>query len=114
MNGHPDPRFSTDGNVITSRQSIHVSPGGRGPNFKRVARDIRDLVYSATFRTHPERNAGNDTDFYPIKINRNSIKPGTVIYDINAHVVIVYKIDDDGLIHYVDANPDNTVTRVCL
>ncbi len=34
-----------------------------------------------------------------------------MIYDINGHVGIVYKVDDDGRIHYMSAHPDFTVTR---
>ena len=31
-------------------------------------------------------------DHYPVKIARDSIKPGTIIYDPNGHVAVVYKV----------------------
>jgi hypothetical protein len=34
-----------------------------------------------------------------------------VIYDVNGHVAIIYDIDEDGRIYYMDAHPDHTVTR---
>ncbi len=50
------------------------------------------------------------TDFYPTRIDRGSIRPGTVIYDPAGHVAIVYKVADDGRIFYIDAHPDNSMT----
>ncbi len=37
--------------------------------------------------------------------------PGTAIYDINGHVGIVYDVTPDGRILYMDAHPDETVSR---
>src|SRR5262249_47008374 len=51
------------------------------------------------------------SDFYSPKIERAGVRPGTVIYDTNGHVVYVFKVDGDGTIHYVDSNPDREVTR---
>lgn len=106
-----DPRFSTKGNRIVSRTSVVTPYLGAEKDFRWVRTRIRDMVYSATFRTHPSLNNGRDADHYPIKISRDSIRPGTVIYDINAHVLIVYEVKPDGRILWVDANPDNSVTR---
>jgi hypothetical protein len=50
------------------------------------------------------------TDFYPVKLGRDYIKPGTVIYDPNGHVAIIHKVTDDGRIFYIDSHPDNTLT----
>ena len=46
-----------------------------------------------------------------MKIARDSIKPGTVIYDPNGHVAVVYKVTPEGRIHYIDTHPDNSLTR---
>lgn len=106
-----DPRFSTKGNVVVSRTQVTTPYLGAEKDFRWVRTRIRDYVYSATFRTHPELNEGRDTDTYPIKISRGAIRPGTMIYDINAHVVIVYEVKPDGRILWVDASPDNSVAR---
>jgi hypothetical protein len=50
-------------------------------------------------------------DFYSPKIQPGSIHPGTAIYDINGHVTLVYDVTADGGILYMDAHPDETVTR---
>ncbi len=34
-----------------------------------------------------------------------------MIYDTNGHVGVVWKVDGDGRIFYMDAHPDFTVTR---
>ena len=34
-----------------------------------------------------------------------------MIYDTNAHVAIVYRVDDAGRIYYMDAHPDFTISR---
>ncbi len=109
--GTPDPRFSKKGNVVVGRTQVTTPYLGAEKDFRWVRTRIKDYVYSATFRTHPDLNNGSDTDTYPIEISRTAIKPGTMIYDINAHVVIVYEVKPDGRILWVDANPDNSVTR---
>jgi len=50
-------------------------------------------------------------DHYPVDISRASVRAGTVIFDALGHVAIVYKVDDDGVVHYIDAHPDNSLTR---
>jgi hypothetical protein len=50
-------------------------------------------------------------DFYSPKIQPGSIHAGTTIYDINGHVMIVYDVTPDGSILYMDAHPDESVTR---
>jgi hypothetical protein len=52
-----------------------------------------------------------NTDLYPTRIDRKSIKPGSVLYDPNGHVAVVYEVEDDGRILFIDAHPDNSLTR---
>lgn len=105
-----DPRFSVGGNKPKTRRAF--TDDGNGISASEVIDDIRANVWSATYRM----DAGNEhgaviSDFYSPKIQPGSIHPGTVIYDPNGHVVIVYEIADDGRIRYVAANPDHTVSR---
>ena len=62
--------------------------------------------------SHPSRARGSDD---PISIRprstRNRSGPGTVIYDPNGHLATVYRVEADGRIHYIDAHPDNSLTR---
>lgn len=108
--GDGDPRFSRGGNVVTSRRAVTANASGvlRATS---VINSVRDAVSSATFRTHPESDKGPSSDFYSPKIDRDSIRAGSMIYDVNGHVAIVYRVESDGRIHYMDAHPDNTLTR---
>jgi hypothetical protein len=48
---------------------------------------------------------------YSPKMQPGTIRAGTAVYDVNGHVGIVYDIEPDGRIDYMDAHPDYTVTR---
>src|SRR5665213_1332020 len=50
-------------------------------------------------------------DLYSPAISVKSIHPGTLIYDPNGHVATIYRVDPDGRINYIDAHPDNSLTR---
>ena len=106
-----DPRFSKAGNKVGGRTSIKIGPAGSRTEAVSFLKKIRNVVSSATFRTSPEFNKYPYSDFYSPEIDRDSVRAGTVIYDINGHVAIVYKVGTDGRIYYIDAHPDNTLTR---
>ncbi len=64
-------------------------------------------VHSGTLRTLPEDEG---SDFYPIKLDRRSIRPGTVYVDVAGHALVVTQWDDGGL-YAIDGHPDWSVTR---
>lgn len=66
------------------------------------------LVNSGYYRMAPQVEDG---DSYPVKVSRESIKPGTIYYDPNGHVALVYRVTDDGRVRLIDAHPDRTVSR---
>lgn len=106
-----DIRYTRFGNYVTDRYSIVASRWGAPNAVDLLNRGIVNTVFSASFRVlGAEENLGLSSDFYPIKLGREAIRPGTVIYDPNGHVAIVYKITDDGRIFYIDSHPDNTLT----
>ncbi|CAN5494575.1 hypothetical protein BH23BAC4_BH23BAC4_05770 [soil metagenome] len=102
-----DMRQNNLGNQIAGRRdAIGVSdaPGFIGTMGQHVS--------TAVLRTNPEWDDPYlFSDHYSPAFDRESIRGGTLIYDPNGHVVVVFKVDDDGTIHYVDAHPDNSVTR---
>lgn len=103
-----DIRYSSNGNVVAGRRQIinHVS------NAHRFLGRIGGEVSTAMFRTHPETGGGRKhDDFYPIKISRETVKPGVIAYDIYGHVGIVYDVLDDGRVMVVASHPDESVTR---
>jgi hypothetical protein len=106
-----DIRYSLSGNIVSER--FNVIEKTEPIKATSIFNDRLSIsISSGNYRTdidHP--NTGSlFADFYPIKISRESIVPGTVIYDPNGHVTLVYKITDDGRIYYVDAHPDNGLT----
>jgi hypothetical protein len=70
-----------------------------------------DAISSAHYRYPPRQTGTVLPDHYPVALTRQSIKPGTIIYDPNGHVAVVYKVGADGRIHYIDTHPDNSLTR---
>lgn len=104
-----DLRFTKTANHATSRHDI-VDRGG-GIEAPGAIRRMLDTVYSGTYRTDASERRGVPSDFYSPALKPGIIRPGALIYDINGHVAIVYKVDGDGRIFYMDAHPDFTITR---
>jgi hypothetical protein len=96
-----DIRYTPNGNEVVERKDV-LSSSISG---YELLDEIRDAVSSATYRIDP------DLDDPRPAIDPNSIRPGTMIYDPNGHVGMVFKIDPDGSIQYIDAHPDNGLTR---
>jgi len=102
-------RFGHRSNRIVSRAGM-IDHGG-GIDAPAAIRTMLDNVYSGTFRTDAGHDGEIPSDFYSPALAPGSIRPGTVIYDTNAHVGIVYRVDESGRIHYMDAHPDFTISR---
>jgi hypothetical protein len=104
-----DFRFNSAGNRITGRHDL--IDRGSGLAAPAILAEIHDHVSSATYRTDAAQSGGVMPDFYAPKIQPGSIRSGTVLYDINGHVAIVYAVESDGRVLYMSADPDATVTR---
>lgn len=105
-----DVRYTRYGNYVTSRYDI--IPGRFfSPNAVEILNStIVDMVWSASLRIMGLEDGALYSDFYPVKLGREGIRAGTVIYDPNGHIGVIYKVTDDGHIFYIDAHPDNTLT----
>lgn len=99
-----DIRYTVNGNEIASRRDITTG----SINGLDLLVNLRNTISSATFRLHPDMEG---TDLYPVRIDRKALRAGSVLYDPNGHVAVIYKIEDDGRVLYMDAHPDNTLTR---
>lgn len=104
-----DLRYTKTANRPVSRRDL--IDHGDGIDAPRAIERMLDDVYSATYRTDVRDDRGVLSDFYAPALAPGSIHPGSLVYDINGHVGIVYKVDADGRIHYMDAHPDFTITR---
>ncbi len=102
-----DLRYSPMGNVIKKRGVVFT--GQKGDTV--LNRVIPNYISSAAFRMEYDAGTGFEApDFYSARISREGIAPGTSLYDPNGHVAVVYKVSDDGRVHYIDAHPDNSIT----
>ena len=102
-----DIRYTARGNIISSRRDLVEA----GLDARRAIPQIVDTISSAHYRYPPSYTGRLLPDHYPVKIARDSIKPGTIIYDPNGHVAVIYKVTGEGRIHYIDTHPDNSLTR---
>lgn len=84
-----------------------------GAAFRRFARRMANVVHSSSPRTLP---GDDETDVYPVRLSRPSIRPGTVYADPYGHVLVVARWVPQGTTEYgvligADAQPDGTVGR---
>lgn len=109
-----DIRYTPLGNRPSERISFVPTRSGIHLITSVLNTYIPNYVSTATFRSgYQDGSNGNRdlfSDFYPIKIERAALVPGTNLYDANGHVGVVYKVTDDGQVWYVDAHPDNSLT----
>ena len=103
-----DLRFTADGNVVTARADL---PSGVLSGYAIIER-LRDAVSSATYRIHPDLDGPLPPDHYSAALDAKTIRPGTIIYDPNGHLATVYRVDPNGRVHFFDAHPDYTLTRM--
>jgi hypothetical protein len=102
--GTRDIRYTVRGNEIASRRDI-LTASTSGP---ALLIDLRNTISSAMYRLHPDME---NTDLYPMRVDRKALRPGSVLYDPNGHVAVVYEIEQDGRVLFMDAHPDNSLTR---
>jgi hypothetical protein len=81
--------------------------------FRRFVRRVANTVHSSSPRTLP---GDDETDFYPVRISRQALRPGTVYADPYGHVLVVARWQPQGATEYgvligADAQPDGTVGR---
>ncbi len=104
-----DLRYTKTANRAVSRHDL--IDRGNGIDAPRAIREVLSTVFSGTYRTDAREQRGVLSDFYSPALQPGSIRPGTIVYDVNGHVGIVYKVDEDGRVHYMDAHPDFTISR---
>lgn len=102
--GTSDIRYTVRGNDIASRRDI-ITGSTSGP---ALLTELRNTISSAMYRLHPDMEG---TDLYPLRIDRKAIRPGSVLYDPNGHLAVIYKVEADGRLLFIDAHPDNSLTR---
>ncbi|MGB9893973.1 MAG: hypothetical protein ACPLRA_06125, partial [Candidatus Saccharicenans sp.] len=79
--------------------------------FSRLLRLVMDTVHSGTART---RLTDDRSDYYPLPLSRNQLRPGTVYADPYGHTLVIVRWvpqteQSAGLLLAVDAQPDGTI-----
>lgn len=74
---------------------------------RQLLHGLSSAVHSGFFRTAP---AVASADFYQTAIDRNAVRPGTMFYDPNGHVLVVYTLRPDGEVLTFDGHPDGYLT----
>jgi hypothetical protein len=86
---------------------------GLAASFGRYLGTVADGVHSGSGRTAAE---DNNTDYYPVPLNADALRPGTVYADPYGHVLVIARRvaqtpDSAGILLAVDGQPDGTVAR---
>ena len=74
---------------------------------RTVFHRVVELVHSGMYRTTADVQDG---DFYPVAVRRGALRPGSIYYDPNGHVLLVSEVRDDGVVHLIDGHPDGSLT----
>src|SRR5690242_8133934 len=97
--------------------SIQNAEAGKGGNlaasFGSYMRVVADGVHSGTGRT---RANDDNTDYYPVSLTQDTLRPGTVYADPYGHLLVLVRrvAQSDGaagVFLAVDGQPDGTVAR---
>ncbi len=124
----PDPRVASSSFFPTFGQSPRPQPIARPMSVARTPIP-KNLGLAAAFRQYlplvadavhsgSGRTAGNDdsTDYYPVPLNQQTLRPGTIYADPYGHVLMLVKRVPQsdgtaGVFFAVDGQPDATVAR---
>jgi hypothetical protein len=80
---------------------------------KFIAREVGSTVHSGSGRTRPN---DNETDYYPVPLERRWLRPGAVFADPYGHILVLARwlpqgAGRPGVLVGADAQPDGTVGR---
>ena len=107
LGGASDDRYSPNGNRVTARTDVLTgSTSGYA-----LLNKLLGASSSASYRIGPHADSPPLPDFYSAAIDAKAVHPGTVIYDPNGHLALIFSVERDGRIEYIDSHPDNTLTR---
>jgi hypothetical protein len=86
---------------------------GLAAGFGQYLRTVADGVHSGSGRTRAD---DDNTDYYPVPLSQDALRPGTVYADPYGHLLVIVKRiaqtdDAAGVILAVDGQPDGTVAR---
>ena len=88
-------------------------PQGLVPVFAAYLQTLREGVHSGSGRTAA---TDEETDYYPVPLNQDALRPGTVYADPYGHLLVIARRlpqsgETAGVLLAVDGQPDGTVAR---
>lgn len=99
---HGDPRYLHQGIPVLWRQWTDF----RSP--RAFFDEVVSYVHSGMFRLSPKLEDG---DTYAPRIDRASVRPGTMYYDTNGHVLVVAEVEPDGAVQFIDGHPGGYISH---
>lgn len=107
---------SMQGHGRDARYYRHACPAGLltwldAATPRQLFQRIGGVVHSGYFRTAPYIESA---DFYQAAVDRQAVRPGTMFYDPNGHVVVIYEVLADGTLLFFDGHPDGLLTHGAL
>ncbi len=107
------PAASPASGLAATPPAPAAKPLGLAASFGQYSRTVADAVHSGNGRT---RANDDHTDYYPVLLNQETLRPGTVYADPYGHMLVLARRlpQSDGaagVILAVDAQPDGTVAR---
>lgn len=108
--GGGDIRYSSQGNRIAARSSVPATASG--VNALPLLFQINNTVSTAMYRRNSmTENTTYFSDTYSPRLDRKAIRPGTIAYDVNGHVSVVWRVETNGRIMIFSSHPDHTLSR---
>ncbi len=104
-------RPPTCGPLIT--QDTPIEGKDELDRFRRFLRMLANKAHSGSARTALD---DDETDFYPVKLTREALRPGVIYADPYGHILMISRwVDQEGnkggRLFAVDGQPDNSVGR---
>ena len=113
-----EQRTAAAGNLAGMLTQAPVAPApkpqlGLAAGFGQYLRTVADGVHSGSGRT---ALADDNTDYYPVPLSQDALRPGTVYADPYGHLLVLVKRvpqteGEAGVFLAVDGQPDGTVAR---
>ena len=112
---NPEPaKVATAGHkTASSALAVTKARPGLAASFGQYLRTVADAVHSGSGRTPA---SDDNTDYYPVPLTQETLRPGTVYADPYGHVLVLARRVPQsdgaaGVFLAVDAQPDGTVAR---
>jgi hypothetical protein len=109
----PEQQTAPSGPAANAATAPPAKRTGLAASFGQYSRTVADAVHSGNGRT---RANDDNTDYYPVPLTQEELRPGVVYADPYGHILVLAKRlpQSDGaagVLLAVDAQPDGTVAR---